>query len=142
MPEPSAGELLTRFSAVPDALKTGEQAAFSLGVSNQGTDEEGASVTVNVPTGLVVAPGSVAATSGQAHLNVFDRSITWQGILKAGESVTITFDAIASTMSGQVDVAAKVVGMVRGTETRSSVPVWINTARAPVLIFAPLVTDN
>jgi len=73
-------------------------------VSNQGTDEEGANVTVNVPPGLVVVPGSVAATNGQAHLNVFDRSITWQGILKAGESVTITFDATASTMSGQVDV--------------------------------------
>ncbi|HRO23256.1 MAG TPA: hypothetical protein PLR07_03045, partial [Promineifilum sp.] len=142
IPEPSAGELLTRFSATPDTLKTGEQAAFSLWVSNQGTDEEGASVTISVPAGLVAVPGSVESTIGQAHHNVFERSITWQGVLKAGESVTITFDATASTMSGQVDVGAKVTGAVRGTEIRSSVPVWINTARPPAYIFAPMVTGN
>lgn len=142
IPEPSAGELLTRFSATPDTLKTGEQAAFSLWVSNQGTDEEGASVTISVPAGLVAVPGSVESTIGQAHHNVFERSITWQGVLKAGESVTITFDATASTMSGQVDVGAKVTGAVRGTEIRSSVPVWINTARPPAFIFAPMVTGN
>jgi len=34
------------------------------------------------------------------------------------------------------------MGMVRGTETRSSVPVWIDTARPPALIFAPVVTGK
>ncbi len=139
VPEPSDGRLLARLSVAPDAVKTGESAAFSLWVSNQGAEEEAASVTINVPSGLVLVPGSAAASVGQATIDLLNRKVTWQGILEVGQSATITFDATASTFSGRADVRAKVTGAVRNTTTNLSVPVWINTPRPPTRVFGPVV---
>jgi len=140
VPEPSDGRLLAKLSVAPDTVKTGEQAAFSLWVSNQGAEAEAASMTINVPSGLVLVPGSGAASVGQAQIDLLNRTVTWQGILKAGQSATITFDATASTMSGRVDVTGQVAGAVRNTTNSVSAPVWINTERPPTMIFAPLVS--
>ncbi len=141
VPQPKAGELVTRFSAAPDALETGEEAAFSLWVWNRGGDEA-VSAAITIPPGLAVAPGSVQATVGQAFFNILGRRITWEGVLPAGEHMTITFDATAATMSGRADVGAQVNGLIRNTEAQHTLPIWINTAAPPRVIYLPAAVGN
>lgn len=82
VPEMPAGDLLTRLSAVPNALETGDKTALSLWVYNQSTGDEAVEISVDVPPGLVLVPGSAQATSRQAFMDLFGRRVTWQGILK------------------------------------------------------------
>lgn len=141
VPQPGAGDLISRLTAAPDALETGDEAAFSLWVWNRAGDEA-VEVSITVPPGLVVAPDSVQATVGQAFFSVFDRRITWQGVLTAGEHMTISFSATAATMSGRADVLAQVDGLVRGTAAQHTLPVWINTAPPPRVIYLPATAGD
>lgn len=142
VPEAAAGELLTSFSAAPDALKTGDKTALSLWVYNRGTGDEAVEISIDVPSGLVLVPGSAQATSGQVFMDLVGRRVTWQGVLKGSEGATIIFDATAATMSGRVDITAQATGIARGTVAEQSVPVWINTERPPTIFFAPVITRD
>lgn len=137
VPESAGGELLSTFRAQPDALTTGDQSAFTLRIWNNAPSAEIVDVTINVPPGLVVAPGSLSASQGNAVYNIANRTIVWSGVLPAGGQLTITFDASAGSLAAMVEVEANVSGQLRGSEAVLTVPVWINTTPPPRVVYLP-----
>ena len=142
VPEADTGELITRFSATPDALATGDTTSVSLWVWNHGASGEAVEVAIDVPAGLVVDPGSVQATAGQATFNIAGRSISWAGSLAGGEHVAITFDAAAATRTGMIEIEARVNGLSRPSEAFLSLPVWLNMAALERVILLPALLDD
>jgi hypothetical protein len=126
VPENPGGELVAEFTAEPDTLTRGERAAFTLMVWNNSTMAEIVDVTIDVPPGLNVGPGSVSASQGTAVLNIANRTISWSGVLPPDGELTINFNARAASRAAMVEVTATVSGRLRGTETVETVPIWIN----------------
>lgn len=140
VPPLEEGELVTRFSAAPDGLATGDRTTFTLWSWNSSTDPEFAEIDIRVPAGLVVDPGTVSATRGQALYNVAERAVNWAGELGGGEAVTITFEATAASRAGRVEAQAAIRGLLRETETTRAVPLWLNVDRPPHLGILPFAT--
>jgi subtilisin family serine protease len=139
VPPLEAGELVSRFSAAPDGLETGDRTTFTLWSYNGSTDPEMAELIVAVPPGLVVDIASLSATQGQALYSIAERTVTWSGELGGGEAVTLTFDATAASRVGEVEARATARGLLRGVETEHTVPLWLNVPRPPRLINLPIV---
>lgn len=131
------GELVAHFKAEPDALATGDSTTFTLWVWNHDSQAENVGVTIDVPPGLVVDPGSLSASSGNAVFNIANRTVSWSDTLPAGGALTITFDATAGSPAAKVEVQATVTGQIRGTQQVLTAPVWLNVDRPPLLIFLP-----
>ncbi len=142
VPALDAGGLDARLNAGPDGLTSGETTTVRLRVWNDSLDSEIVAVAIDVPPGLTVNPASLNASQGQAHFNVANRAISWSGTLAGSSGLTITFDAAASSLTGQVAVEATVDGLLRGNRLELSAPVWVNVDAPTRLIHMPLVAGN
>ncbi len=142
VPALDAGGLDARLNAGPDGLTSGETTTIRLRVWNDSLDSEMVAVAIDVPPGLTVNPASLNASQGQAHFNVANRAISWSGTLAGSSGLTITFDAAASSLTGQVAVEATVDGLLRGNRLELSAPVWVNVDAPTRLIHMPLVAGN
>jgi len=142
VPESAGGELMSTLKAEPDALTTGDQTEITLRVWNNASSAEIVDVTINVPPGLVVDPGSLNASQGTAVYNIANRTIAWSGVLPAGGQLTITFDAGAGSLAAMVEVEANVSGQLRGSEAVLMVPVWINTTPPPRVVYMPAAVGD
>lgn len=142
VPEASGGELAASLKVEPDALITGSPTRVTLWVWNDAPMAEIVDVTIDVPPGLVVNPGSVSASQGNAVFNIANRTISWSGVLPAGGWLSITFDATAGSLAAVVEVEATVSEQLRGTEEVLTAPVWINVERPPLLILMPVAAGG
>ncbi|HEY0511691.1 MAG TPA: IPTL-CTERM sorting domain-containing protein [Thermoanaerobaculia bacterium] len=91
--------LVTATKSVSGTFKVGGTVTYTIVLSNSGTgaspDNPGNELTDVLPAGLTLV--SASATSGTAATNVPTRTVTWNGGIAAGGSVTITITATVNT---------------------------------------------
>ena len=134
--------LNARLTAGPESVTTGETTRLSLWAWNTSADVEFVDVAIAVPPGLTANPGSVHASQGHALYSVADRKVYWSGMLAGSSGLTITFEATATSLSGMVEVAAQLDGLLRGNQLRLTAPVWVNVDAPPRLVHMPVVAGD
>jgi uncharacterized repeat protein (TIGR01451 family) len=135
-PRPLAPDLSgTTKRASAAALSAGQPVTYTITIRNSGAALSAAAVlTDTLPAGLDYVPGSLKASSGNVE-DINAPQLSWRGALGAGETVTISYEAVVMTIQPQVLTnTAKLDAGTAGYITRSA-SLIVNGRR----LFLPLL---
>ncbi len=106
---PAAALSTSSFVATPASGVAGDVVTYALVLRNTGGATAGAvQASVPVPAALAYVPNSLQATAGTASA-VSAPSLTWLGVIGAGQQVTVTYQAtVKNGVSGSAPTTAQV----------------------------------
>jgi uncharacterized repeat protein (TIGR01451 family) len=80
----------------PAVVQLGDPITYSIVLNNAGGNSPGLDFSDRLPFDAVYVSGSFTATSGYGGYSAGNRSVFWEGDLRASESVTMSFSILAS----------------------------------------------
>jgi uncharacterized repeat protein (TIGR01451 family) len=87
----------TTFAAAPSSAVAGDLVVYTLTLYNSGGASNGAvQVSIQLPNALSYLPNSFTASAGIVDQNAAP-TLTWQGAIGAGATITLTYQATAKT---------------------------------------------
>ncbi len=108
----AAQPLQGSFTAAPGRVGAGEAVTFELALTNSAGAPETVTVSIPVPALLDYVSGSASATIGNASFA--NDTVSWNGILSAGETLSLTFQALGTAGQGIATSTAAVSGSGSG----------------------------
>ena len=80
---------------------TNDVFTYTITVANRGQDDETVTLEDPLPAMVEMIPGSAVASNGSVSFAIIDRTLAWEGAVPAGGEVTLTFQVVARSGTGQ-----------------------------------------
>jgi uncharacterized repeat protein (TIGR01451 family) len=126
-------------SASTSTAREGDVFTYTITITNRGTLPAQIQVSDPLPERVEFVPGSATASTGSVFYNLPNRTLTWNGQVGAGQTVTVTFRVKAQSGFGWVENFAT----IRVLDTDDSfVTEPARTFVSPHALYLPLIFRN
>jgi uncharacterized repeat protein (TIGR01451 family) len=126
-------------SASTSTAREGDVFTYTITITNRGTLPAQVQLSDPLPSRVEFVPGSATASAGSVFYSLLNRTLTWNGQVGAGQTVTITFQVKAQSGFGWVENVAtiRVLDTDDSFETEPA-----RTLVSPHALFLPSILMN